>query len=497
MNFDPKERIGVHELGLAVARTFNWIFREQAVSDVGIDAQIELVIDGKAQGKLIAVQIKSGDSYLSKTKEGLAFYGKNKHLDYWLAHSLSVILVVYTPNDKLLRWIEIQPENVERTAKHWKIIIPETNIFGNESLDALLEVFDRTTKSSEYEKATSIVRREQPFSAPHVSSIVNDIAGDLQLYKWYSWVQEACGEHIPALHESFVEGARFAKVKFPSFIFPKDSFQDIANSASNMINKANFAVDLLLQKAEYEPKRKTYSGFHAYKRIYPNPNYDRDNREHVAWAKHFVASFKEFVKSANLFCDIVREQLDPSFFLKMGRLLFTDDLSSWSDTPQYTTDERKEILDAGASQTANSFLEMQFADAKKKDPRLTLGPIVRFNMFLKAAFGDGPCTCICCVESKDDESAYLNKHTFIFDGRPANRRFVATSASAVLQELRKSWLFYTGHVLNAGDFLQLDTIKSFVDPSLRSRLAPLFLASGIVQHVDGEWQLLDSDRDLY
>jgi hypothetical protein len=343
MDFDPKERIGVLEFGLALAREFGWIFREQPISDVGIDGHIELVTRGKAQGKLIAVQVKTGNSYLRNTKEGQVFYGDNKHLDYWLNHSLPVLLVVYTPRHKALQWVEIRPNNIDRNSKGWKVVIPEDNTFDRNSVDKLLKIFDRAPGVAAFEEATSIARQIQPGFDGHVSSIVNDIAADLKFYNWYNWAQEACCEHIPGLHESFVEGARSARVKFPGWILPRDDYSDIMLAASNMIERANHAVDLLLERGEYEPRRKAYRGIHVYKR-YQNPNFDRDNRDHIAWAKTYVASFKEFVKAANLFCEIVREQLDPSFLLKKGKLMFSDDFASWSEVPEYTLAEQQRVL---------------------------------------------------------------------------------------------------------------------------------------------------------
>ena len=40
-----------------------YIFREQPISDYGIDAQIELIDEETVTGKLVALQIKSGASW--------------------------------------------------------------------------------------------------------------------------------------------------------------------------------------------------------------------------------------------------------------------------------------------------------------------------------------------------------------------------------------------------------------------------------------------------
>ena len=98
--------MSVERLGVAttekIINKMGLIFREQPTDDYGVDAQIETIENGYATGKLIAVQIKSGESYFKEpTSEGIVFRGERKHYDYWLNHSLPVIIVLYNPeNDK-------------------------------------------------------------------------------------------------------------------------------------------------------------------------------------------------------------------------------------------------------------------------------------------------------------------------------------------------------------------------------------------------------------
>ena len=87
-----------------------WIFRPQTVSDRGIDAEIEILdSDGDAIGRLIALQIKTGPSYLSeKTEAGFIFRGKNRHLAYWRRHSLPVVLVLHDPTANVSYWQSVE-----------------------------------------------------------------------------------------------------------------------------------------------------------------------------------------------------------------------------------------------------------------------------------------------------------------------------------------------------------------------------------------------------
>jgi len=134
--------------------------------------------------------------------------------------------------------------------------------------------------------------------------------------------------------------------------------------------------------------------------------------------------------------------------------------------------------------------EKMTGDLFEVDKRLSLKPVVDFNAYLRSAFGDGPCSCIRCTASQGDETGYEFQHTFTFDGKPTQRRFASTAGSDVLQALKKAWLSYTKAELPLSGVLALDTVKEFVEPQLHKRLAPLFLASGLVKDVGGESHLL-------
>ncbi|KAA0947847.1 MULTISPECIES: hypothetical protein [unclassified Pseudomonas] len=133
--------------------------------------------------------------------------------------------------------------------------------------------------------------------------------------------------------------------------------------------------------------------------------------------------------------------------------------------------------------------EKMTGDLFEVDKRLALKPVVDFNTYLLAAFGDGPCTCVRCVASAGDETGYEFQHTFNLQGQQANRRFASTAGSDVLLMLKKAWLSYTKTELPGSGNLALDTVKDFVEPQLHKRLLALFLASGLVKDMDGELRI--------
>jgi hypothetical protein len=61
----------------------------------------------RLSGRLIALQLKSGGSYLEKVEGGWVYRGKYKHLRCWLGHVLPVVIVFYDPDTGAMRWQRI------------------------------------------------------------------------------------------------------------------------------------------------------------------------------------------------------------------------------------------------------------------------------------------------------------------------------------------------------------------------------------------------------
>lgn len=103
-----KEREGVLRVALEL-NSYGYIFRETLNGDVGIDGQIEQVNEnGEATGKIVATQIKSGNSYLVDKGDHFAFYPQEKHRNYWSIFPLPVILFVNYPNDGRIYFTDVR-----------------------------------------------------------------------------------------------------------------------------------------------------------------------------------------------------------------------------------------------------------------------------------------------------------------------------------------------------------------------------------------------------
>jgi hypothetical protein len=77
-------------------------------SDLGIDGLLEFVRDKESTGKLVGVQVKSGNSYYSQKHRQCAL-PVDGHRDYWAKYSVPVIGVVYIPALQKAYWIDVQP----------------------------------------------------------------------------------------------------------------------------------------------------------------------------------------------------------------------------------------------------------------------------------------------------------------------------------------------------------------------------------------------------
>ncbi len=110
LDSESKERVLVGEVISAVALA-GQLCREFAVSDHGIDMEIEFKSDdGKATGKKVYLQLKSGDSYLSQRKrDGAEIFKlrKERHALYWMDQAFPVLLVIRT-SDGRVRWMEVR-----------------------------------------------------------------------------------------------------------------------------------------------------------------------------------------------------------------------------------------------------------------------------------------------------------------------------------------------------------------------------------------------------
>ena len=74
--------------------------------DVGQDATVILVVDGHVRPREVALQIKSGASYVSSGT--CHFTATAAHIYFWAKHDLITLGVVYGPAEDAAYWLDLQ-----------------------------------------------------------------------------------------------------------------------------------------------------------------------------------------------------------------------------------------------------------------------------------------------------------------------------------------------------------------------------------------------------
>lgn len=103
-----QERHGVLQVGIII-NNLGLIFRETTNADVGVDGIAEYVSDdGKATGKIVGLQIKSGESYFKEKDSYFKFYYDKKHQTYWETFPIPLILLLHNPKSNDVYYTDVR-----------------------------------------------------------------------------------------------------------------------------------------------------------------------------------------------------------------------------------------------------------------------------------------------------------------------------------------------------------------------------------------------------
>jgi len=135
---DFQENAGVYTVGVLLSK-LGLIFRPTPNKDVGIDGQIEYVSKNKAIGKIAAVQIKSGKSYMIDKGDHFAFYPHEKHKNYWENFLIPVILMLHNPDDDKVYYTDARYylHIPERDRTHSYIPVSKSSVLNEKDKDDL------------------------------------------------------------------------------------------------------------------------------------------------------------------------------------------------------------------------------------------------------------------------------------------------------------------------------------------------------------------------
>ena len=142
------ERMGIYHCG-EIAEGNNWMFREQPIDDVGIDAHMEFTEANGEVRQLLGLQIKSGQSWFKEKKEDYIIFRdiNERQYNYWVTNTLPCIIVLYNPDNHMCIWEKLTIKTIERTkggkGKGFFVKIPLNQIFLDELSNQSLLAFSK------------------------------------------------------------------------------------------------------------------------------------------------------------------------------------------------------------------------------------------------------------------------------------------------------------------------------------------------------------------
>lgn len=226
------ERIGVNYCGVIAERN-NWMFREQPINDIGIDAHMELVDSSGKPRQLLALQIKTGESWFEESKDGNVIFRSinERQYIYWTTNSLPCIVVLYNPNDNTCIWQKLTAETIQRTkggeGTGFFVKVPLSQVFLNDSSNKQLVSF---TNLPEY-----IVNYNFLLSQKEFMQIIQ-AGGQVKLHST-EWVNKSSGR---GKTELIVINSENTKTYSYPYWFPYTPYTEVFQ---RLFPWANFSAD--------------------------------------------------------------------------------------------------------------------------------------------------------------------------------------------------------------------------------------------------------------
>ena len=209
------------------------MFRGQPVNDIGIDAHIEFVDSSGKPKQLLALQIKTGESWFKEQKDNCVVFRdiNERQYKYWTMNSLPCIVVLYNPDDNTCIWQKLTTETIERTkdgeGKGFFVKIPLSQTFLNELSNEKLLSF---TNLPEH-----IINYNFLLSQKEFMRIIQN-GGGIKLHS-SEWVNKSSGKGETELIVD--DGKTIQKYSYP-YWFPYTSYKMVF---PRLFPWANFSAD--------------------------------------------------------------------------------------------------------------------------------------------------------------------------------------------------------------------------------------------------------------
>jgi tetratricopeptide (TPR) repeat protein len=144
---------GVYAVGLQ-SHKLQYLFRQIKEHDKGIDAEIEITQPIHVKSSIIGIQVKARSQFKLTAKNTIVITVTEENLEYWRNYGRPVILIAYSPNDRLV-WTRVD----NASSKHIKIRLDQE--FDESSLknftDIIHQYYMDLTRSIPLEKVSDVL----------------------------------------------------------------------------------------------------------------------------------------------------------------------------------------------------------------------------------------------------------------------------------------------------------------------------------------------------
>ncbi len=180
-----------------------------------------------------------------------------------------------------------------------------------------------------------------------VEKIIKEAVEQCQLDRWEEWTamtllfEPRWEEYLPEKISKFCSDV--SSVNWP------DEFGEIKRATITFSRLIDRAVKTFLEHSELKGNSLVADKFYIHKEI-PNPNYHEDQEKYKDWLNHCYSTIHEATKAANWFADVVRKDVNPTFFAIEGKFKINPsylDSHEGSTVLEFSQEEKAAFLNDG------------------------------------------------------------------------------------------------------------------------------------------------------
>jgi ribA/ribD-fused uncharacterized protein len=190
---DITANAGVNLVGLKTTNALRYIFRPKPISDIGIDGEIEIRRQGKSHGRIIAVQIKAGPSYLrERTRDGFVYRGSIAHLRYWLNYSIPVIIILCDLEGSRCYWQLVDLDRIRFHESSWSMEVP----YRQEVDSSATEPFQKISARFQKQDIVDLLFKNWLVESHYYQLILADILEQPRDFHWLRFLGQDMGHRF-------------------------------------------------------------------------------------------------------------------------------------------------------------------------------------------------------------------------------------------------------------------------------------------------------------